>query len=346
MAATLSMQRLFRFNAKLYSRSTQSICVIHQKRQMFEWTKLHITDPIYGVTQHIYNDPLNFTVGLATVCIFSYGLREYVSRKVIYVPFKEFTPTWKTELQSVEYKEITFKNIINNNIDLHGLYIKGNNKKLSNYPLLFLHGNAGNISHRIDNLLLLHDRIGCDIFIFDYRGYGKSTNKQPTQNGLIEDTISAMNELKIITNNENIKPIIFGRSLGGAVAIHSIKPLIKQYEMNIGGVIIENSFTSCWDCVGNNFLYPLIADKWNNIECIDQLKQENVIDIPILFISAINDTMLDPQMMKNLHKYAIENGHFSNVFSKEFPDGDHNDTFLCRGYSETINNFIQFVEKQ
>ena len=264
----------------------------------------------------------------------------------MYCPHNQFIPNWKSLLKTVAFKEVKFKSINNENVELHGLFIKGNNPKFCKYPLLFLHGNAGNVSHRIDNLLLLHNEIGCDIFIFDYRGYGKSIASnikykylyKPTQNGLIDDAISAINQLYILCNDNNIKPIIFGRSLGGAVAIHIIDKIDNK---KIGGVIIENSFISIWHCVNKNkLLYPFIIDKWDNIKCIDKLSKNGIINIPFLFISAVNDTLLDSSMMKYLINYCVNKCKFSKVTSVEFEDGDHNDTYLCKGYSQCIAQFI------
>merc|ERR1712228_471346 len=246
-----------------------------------------------GIVEHITNYPLNTTIGIASIAGLGYGLREYVSRKIMYQPYDRFASNWQSLLANVEYKEIEFKNIKDIDIHLHGLYIPGHNKQFSEYPLLFFHGNGGNVSHRIENLLLLHHDIGCDVFIFDYRNYGKSCNKtRPSQNGLIDDAISAMNELKKLKKDKDIKPIIFGRSLGGAVAFHSIESLIKEYNVNIAVVIVENSFSSIID-VDKSYkvLSPLIADKWDNWKCIDRMKEQNMTHIPFLFISAVNDTI-------------------------------------------------------
>jgi fermentation-respiration switch protein FrsA (DUF1100 family) len=86
------------------------------------------------------------------------------------------------------------------------------------FPLiLFCHGNAGNVSHRLENIgPLLEQRL--QVFIFDYRGYGKSSGR-PSEKGLYLDGLAAYDYL---TNEERIPPtniIPFGRSLGAAVAI-------------------------------------------------------------------------------------------------------------------------------
>ena len=81
---------------------------------------------------------------------------------------------------------------------------------------LILHGNAGNMSHRMDTVAMFH-RLGYSVLIFDYRGYGRSSGK-PSEQGLYQDAQTAWNHL---TRQRSIAPtriILFGESLGGAVA--------------------------------------------------------------------------------------------------------------------------------
>ncbi|MGQ0811522.1 MAG: alpha/beta hydrolase [Nitrospiraceae bacterium] len=82
--------------------------------------------------------------------------------------------------------------------------------------ILWCHGNAGNIIHRLDNLQELH-RIGFSVFLFDYRGYGRSEGR-PSERGLYSDAVGSY---EYLTRQRRIRPerlIIFGRSLGAAVA--------------------------------------------------------------------------------------------------------------------------------
>ena len=101
--------------------------------------------------------------------------------------------------------------------------------------ILFCHGNAGNISHRLFNveLLLKH---GLQVFIFDYRGYGKSSGR-PSEKGLYKDGLAAYDYL---INERHILPeqiIMFGRSLGAAVAIEAI----TRTAINVNNFFITSS---------------------------------------------------------------------------------------------------------
>merc|ERR1712129_241993 len=131
--------------------------------------------------------------------------------------------------------------------------------------------------------------------------------------------------------------MIFGRSLGGAVAFHSIEPFVHECNVDIAGVIIENSFTSIVDVeTWHRFVSPLIADKWDNIERIDCMTQKKMTNIPFLFVSAINDSILNPVMMRELRNYCQYEAKFDNVMMAEFDHCDHNDTWTCDGYADKI----------
>ena len=81
---------------------------------------------------------------------------------------------------------------------------------------MFFHGNAGNLSHRLESISIFHD-IGLAVFIIDYRGYGRSEGR-PTERGTYRDAMAAWNYL---VGERRLRPdeiIVFGRSLGGAVA--------------------------------------------------------------------------------------------------------------------------------
>src|SRR5207245_8747221 len=82
--------------------------------------------------------------------------------------------------------------------------------------LLWCHGNAGNIIHRLENLAALHS-LGLSVFLFDYRGYGRSEGK-PSEPGLYQDALAAY---EVLTKAKQVPPqriVLFGRSLGAAVA--------------------------------------------------------------------------------------------------------------------------------
>ena len=85
----------------------------------------------------------------------------------------------------LEFEDIYFD--ASDGVRLHGWFIPGRNDTV----MLWLHGNAGNISHRASNILMLHRLFGIGIFIFDYRGYGRSGGT-PSEEGLYRDADAAI----------------------------------------------------------------------------------------------------------------------------------------------------------
>jgi len=102
--------------------------------------------------------------------------------------------------------------------------------------LLWCHGNAGNIIHRLENLAALH-RMGLSVLLFDYRGYGRSEG-MPSEPGLYQDALAAY---EVLITTKQVPPervVLFGRSLGAAVAgtLASQRPA--------AGLILESAFPS------------------------------------------------------------------------------------------------------
>ncbi len=194
----------------------------------------------------------------------------------------------------------------------------------NNVPtLVYFHGNAGNMGFRLKNAAEMYARVGINIMMVDYRGYGSSTG-HPTEDGINKDGDAVLNYL---LHNKMIKgsPIVlFGRSLGGAVAIS----LANRHPNDVHGVIVENTFLSVSAMVDKlmpviNILKPLILRiKWDNEDKIQRIKQ------PIMFISGDSDELVPPFHMKNLFNLATDSVHrdFYSVSG-----GKHNDTWDIGG---------------
>ena len=140
----------------------------------------------------------------------------------------------------LDYEDITLE--ASDGVSVHGWFVSGDSPRV----LLYFHGNAGNISHRLYSIKDFHD-LGLSVFIIDYRGYGRSSGK-PSEQGLYRDGEAAW---RYLTEDRSIAPeniILFGRSLGGSVASW-IAARKKP-----GALIVESSFTSVPD-IGQD-VYP------------------------------------------------------------------------------------------
>jgi len=213
------------------------------------------------------------TIALGSYLIFLLFLTIFQAR-LIYIPLKEMQAT--PEVIGLEYEPINFKG--SDGTHLFGWFIPA---KKSKTTLLFMHGNAGNISHRLDSIKLFNS-LGLNVFIFDYRGYGKSEGTAGEQN-TYDDAKSAWNYL---LKNKRVKAediIIFGRSLGGAIATnlgHTLKPK---------GIILESTFTSVKDFSSD--VYPFLPKFLIhfNYETTKYLKD---INYPVLVIHSEDDDII------------------------------------------------------
>jgi len=138
----------------------------------------------------------------------------------------EATPTQL----GLEYQNISL--VTDDGIRIHGWHTNHPNPRAH---MVFFHGNAGNISHRLDSINLFH-KLGLEVVIIDYRGYGQSEGS-PSEAGTYLDAKAAWDYLMRIGVPGN-RVIIFGRSLGGAIAAHLAS------NQSAGGLIIESAFAS------------------------------------------------------------------------------------------------------
>jgi fermentation-respiration switch protein FrsA (DUF1100 family) len=197
----------------------------------------------------------------------------------------------------------------------------------SEMVLLWFHGNAGNLSHRLDMIQKLV-RLPVTVFIVDYRGYGRSEGT-PSELGLYADGRAAW---EYLVNGRGIPPdriVIFGKSLGGVVAID----LATRVEA--GGLIVQSSFTSAADMASRVMpLLPqfLIRTKFDSIGKIGR------VGCPKLFIHSRADEVVPYELGRRLYLAASEPKRFYDV------DGaPHNETYIIGGeaYLAAINGFIQ-----
>ena len=251
----------------------------------------------------------------ASFCLFYPKMENFF----VFFPETSFDRT-PNEL-NLDYKEVYFHTEDGKRI--HGWFFPLKKE----FPvILFCHGNAGNISHRLDNIRLLLDQ-RLQVFIFDYRGYGKSSGR-PSEKGLYLDGLAAYDYLIKREHIPSTNIIPFGRSLGATVAIEiSLKRRVKS-------IIIESAFTSIREMARTIALfYPFsffLPAHYNNLEKIGQ------VSIPKLIIHGKDDEIVSFSMGEKLFEAAKAPKYFFPV-----KDAGHNDTFVVGGrkYFEGIAAF-------
>lgn len=194
--------------------------------------------------------------------------------------------------------------------------------------LLFLHGNGGNISHRLDNVKRLFDA-GLQIFILDYRGYGQSDG-QPTEQGTYNDAAAAWQWL---TDEIGGPIVVFGRSLGGAVAAW----LAAESDVTPTGLILENTFTRGRDVAETLVPIPglarMIPDFYPTLDRIER------VQTPLLLIHGSDDELIAVTHARRLYEAASEPKSLYIV-----DGGRHNDTYVVGG-SAYLQQLIEFIEQ-
>lgn len=178
--------------------------------------------------------------------------------------------------------------------------------------LLFFHGNAGNISHRLDSLDLFH-RLGLAVFIIDYRGYGNSEG-EPTEAGIYLDAEAAWGYLTEIREIPADEILLFGRSLGGAVAAY----LAERYKAK--GLVLESTFTSIPDMAAE--LYPWLPAKALARLRYDTQSRLPNIEMPLLVIHSPQDDIIPYSHGRQLFELAREPKSFLQI------NGSHNTGIL------------------
>lgn len=215
---------------------------------------------------------------------------------------------------------------------LHGLFLPAPASPGTAPTFLFFHGNAGNIGHRLPNAYHLVG-LGANVFLAEYRGYGLSQGT-PSQAGMEADAHVALDWLLAQDDNkvDKDKIIVFGRSLGGAVAIS----LVQARPDDVAALVVENTFLSVLDMIDVVMpifspFKPLCSNPWLSRDRIPD------ISLPILFLSGKMDELVPAAHMETLFQLVPDK---SKAVWVPFADGTHNETWLCPGYFDAIRAFL------
>jgi hypothetical protein len=234
------------------------------------------------------------------------------------VPGRELavTPT----AAGMDYEDVAIT--ASDGVPLHGWFVPGSTERV----LLFFHGNAGNISHRLDSIRQFHD-MGLSVMIIDYRGYGQSGGSA-TEAGLYRDAEAAW---QYLVGTRDVKPenvVIFGRSLGASVASRLAG---QQHPL---ALIVESSFTSVPEIAQE--LYPWLPVRL--LSRVNHATRDHVGDAPcpVLVIHSRDDEIIPFHHGQEIFAAASEPRTFLEL------RGSHNDAHLRdeRTYLEGVSAFL------
>lgn len=211
---------------------------------------------------------------------------------------------------------------------LHGWFLPAGDNAVDATVLIF-HGNAGNISHRLDTLRIWH-AMGYDSFIIDYRGYGKSSGS-PDEQGTYTDARTAWEYLVDERNIPAGRIVLFGRSMGGAIA----SKLAAETEPS--ALIVESSFTSVPDIATE--LYPWMPVRTLSRFEYDTRRNVRQVNCPVLVVHSRDDEIIPFHHGRAIFDAAATPKYMLTL------SGDHNHGFLQSGtyYIDGLRDFLSTV---
>ncbi|WP_353570632.1 alpha/beta hydrolase [Candidatus Albibeggiatoa sp. nov. BB20] len=264
-------------------------------------------------------------------------------RQFIYSPTPLFNLSPKHPLFNMPYKDVNIS--VKNTADyLHCWHIPAPNPNTHQHiilpeepanilkqpkTILYFTGagyNKGSYLNRMKGFR----QLGFSIFTCDYRGYGKSKGRYPKEQQFYDDAKLAWNYL---TKTKGIDPkdiIIYGESLGGAVSIH-----LATQEPEVGGVIIQSSFTSMADTIRQIGWMNYVPVNLMLTEKFNSLKKVKHIQAPILFLHGTADELVPHYMSEQLYKAAKQPKQLFFI-----PEGGH-----ARLYSPGRNSYLKAIQR-
>jgi pimeloyl-ACP methyl ester carboxylesterase len=224
----------------------------------------------------------------------------------------------------LDYQDLYFTTA--DNVRLNGWFIP---HPQASATMVWFHGNAGNIGDRVNNIKLLHDKTRISIFIFDYRGYGRSPGSSSETTTYL-DGEAAMNFVRSQLQIESKNLLIFGRSLGAAVAAE----MASRHDSR--AVILESPFASIREMAKVVFpalpIGPLLSAKFDVIDKVGK------ITVPLLVLHGDQDGIIPFEQGQRVFAAARQPKQFYPITG-----AGHNDTFITGGdgYYERLKSFIE-----
>jgi uncharacterized protein len=254
-----------------------------------------------------------------TLAILTCGALYYFANRAIYYPSKYPEGFWDLQRQ-LHASDVWLQT--SDGVRLHGWFVA---REGAPWATLYLHGNAGNITHRLSHIQEIVGA-GSSILILDYRGYGKSGGR-PTEKGLYLDSDAAYAHL-LGMGYRATQIIVHGESLGTAVAIDLAS------RQACAALILEAPFTSASDVAGTvlPILGPLLVRSYNSMPKIRQIRA------PKLFMQGDHDEIIPPRLAQALYVAAPDPKSFWVV-----EGAGHNDIVETAGpqYRQKLEKFYE-----
>jgi fermentation-respiration switch protein FrsA (DUF1100 family) len=211
-------------------------------------------------------------------------------------------------------------------VRLHGWFVPGRDDK----TLVWFHGNAGNISGRLQNLEEMHRYLGVNVLVFDYRGYGLSEGSV-SEEGTYLDAEAALDYLRSRDDVDEDRIVLFGRSLGGAVAVE------MATKHDFYALVLESTFSSIQAMARHHFPFlpgvgRLVKTRYDTLAKIENVRA------PLMVLHGDRDGTAPIEMGREIYEAANSPKRFYAIAG-----ADHNDTYIVGGrpYYDAIAAFLE-----
>lgn len=251
---------------------------------------------------------------------------QFLDRSLVFYPDTHLEATPAD--YDLSFEDVFFK--APDGVKLHGWWIPAREGGEGRATILWMHGNAGNISHRLHNARLLHDLLGLNLFLFDYREYGISEGKV-SEKGTYCDAEGAVAYLESRPDVAAHRIIYFGRSIGSAVAVELATRKAPA------ALILESPMTSIkaiasailpWLPIGS-----LLSTRYDSLAKVGRVRA------PLLVLHGTADEIVPFAQGRELFEAANEPKRFHAI------DGaHHNDTYLVGG-EEYFSVWARFLKE-
>ncbi len=243
-----------------------------------------------------------------------------IDERLLFFPSKFPNGDWNPE--GLVFQDVFFS--AKDKTKLHGWYCPADNPRA---VLLLAHGNAGHVASRAPWLRYLQNRAAVSVFIFDYRGYGRSKGV-PTVEGAIQDAMAARAKLCEIAGIKDSDMFLMGESLGGAIVVQLAAKSAPR------GLILQSTFSSLRDVA--NVHYPKLS--WLvPRKKLDSLATVTAFRGPLLQSHGTADQTIPFSLGERLFRAANEPKQFVRI-----ENADHND-WLSDEYLVQLDGFISRV---
>jgi hypothetical protein len=237
----------------------------------------------------------------------------FLEDSLIYFPMRYPAGDW--DQKSLPFEDAWFRSA--DGTRLHGWYVPQRHPRA---VVLFCHGNAGNLSHRLPILEVLHERAGVSTLIFDYRGYGRSEGK-PSEAGILADARAARRWLADREKIAETEIVVLGESLGGAVAVD------LAARDGARALVLENTFNNLTAVAA--YHCPWLPVRWAMRTRLDSAAKIADYHGPLLQVHGDADTIVPLCFAQRLH--AAANPPKKLII---YPGHNHNDPMPPEYYDD------------